>query len=349
MSRKHFSWLLFATFVVAGLVLLVPGKTGRESSLEQTVFLPELAAKVNDIQWLRLKSAGDETVATLERDEAGWVMQEASGYPVDWGILKSLLSGLSQAEIIETKTTNPVYYPRLGVEDVSLPEATGVMVEFSADSGLPAVIIGNRAQGRTGQYARPLKSAESVLINTSLNIPVSRTSWLVKEIVDISDTEVVEFEILHPDGESIKAMKASADDENFQLQDIPVGREIKSDWSVNSIANALADLSLDAVTPADGFDWNSAVRFNLLTADGLLLDVELLLNEENESWIRLGAAVYTTAIRTDIDVSDESAVTSERASEINSRVSGWAYRIPVRVYELINKRREDLLQAVENS
>ena len=38
MSRKHFSWLLFVTFVVAGLVLMMPGKTSKESSIEQSVF-----------------------------------------------------------------------------------------------------------------------------------------------------------------------------------------------------------------------------------------------------------------------------------------------------------------------
>ena len=349
MSRKHFSWLLFATFLVAALVLLVPGKTGRESSLEQAAFLPELAAKVNDIAWLRLKSAGNETVATLIRGDSGWVMEEASGYPVDWGLLKGLLSGLSQAEIIETKTTNPAYYPRLGVEDISSADAAGVMIEFSADSGLPAVIIGNRAQGRTGQYARPARAAESVLINASLNIPLSQTDWLDTEIVDISDSEVVEFKTIHPDGETIKAMKASADDENFQLQDIPSERAIKSDWTVNSIANALADLQLEAVAPAGDFDWNDAVRFSLLTADGLLIESELLGVGENESWIRLEATVYTTAIRTDMEAPEGSVDTTERAQAINSRVAGWAYRIPARSSGLMNKRRDDLLQPVEES
>ena len=43
MSRKHFSWLLFVTFIVAMAVLLVPGKTGRESSFEQARLLPGLA------------------------------------------------------------------------------------------------------------------------------------------------------------------------------------------------------------------------------------------------------------------------------------------------------------------
>jgi hypothetical protein len=51
MSKKHFSWLLLLTLMAAGLVLLVPGKTGKESIIEETRILPELAAQVNDIEW----------------------------------------------------------------------------------------------------------------------------------------------------------------------------------------------------------------------------------------------------------------------------------------------------------
>ena len=142
MSRKHFSWLLFLTFVVAGLVLMVPGKTSKESSIEQTVLLPGAAAQVNDIDWLRLTSGGKVTVTTLKREGSVWVVEEASAYRADWGRLKTLLTGLSQAEVVEAKTANPDYYPRLGVEDVSAPAAAGVMIEFSAGSGLPALIIG---------------------------------------------------------------------------------------------------------------------------------------------------------------------------------------------------------------
>ena len=354
MSRKHFSWLLFFTFVVAGLVLMIPGKTGRESGIEQTVFLPGAAAQVNDIEWLRLTSAGSATVATLKREGPVWVVEEASAYRADWGRLKTLLTDLSQAEVIEVKTANPEYYPRLGVEDVSLPDAGGVMIEFSADSGLPALIVGNSAQGRVGQYLRLRDSAQSVLIDRRIEIPAQRSDWLDQAIVDISDAEVVEVEINHPDGESVKAFKYSADDENFKLQDIPDGMEIKSEWTVNALAGTLAALSLDSVAPEADFDWSNAIRLRLLTADGLLLESELLAvntdeTTDGEHWIRLQAGLYTTALESSVEAADDASGTGARAQTINERVRGWAYRIPGYTYDSMTRRKDDLLQSVDTS
>jgi hypothetical protein len=359
MSKKHFSWLLIATIAVAALVLFIPGKTGKESSLEQTVFLPGAAGRINDIEWLRLTSAGGVTIATLKREGSAWVVEEASAYRADWGRLKSLLADLSQAEVVEAKTANPEFYPRLGVEDVGSPEAGGVMIEFAADSGLPAVIIGNSAQGRDGQYARLRDSAESALIDRRLDISRERSGWLDKTIVDISDAEVVEVEINFPDGENIRALKFSADDENFQLQDIPAGQEIKSEWSINSLARALVALNLDSVATDAGLDWSDAIRFRLLTADGLLLETDLIAVEaaaeagtteeaaEGEYWIRLRAGLYTTALESVVEAEDDSSVTGARAEEINQRVKGWAYRIPKHKFDSMTKRTNDLLQPVE--
>ena len=350
MSRKHFSWLLFITFVVAAGVLMVPGKTGKESSIEQKVFLPGAAAQINDIEWLRLTSAGNVTVATLKREGQVWVVEEASAYRADWARLKILLAGLSQAVVIEAKTANPEYYPRLGVEDVGLPDAGGVMIEFSTDSTLPALIVGNSAQGREGQYVRLRDSAESALIDRRLDASAERSDWLDKSIVDISDAEVVEVGITHPDGESIMALKFSADDENFKLQDIPEGTEIKSEWTVNALAGALAALSLESVAPEGDFDWNDAIRFRLLTADGLLLESELIAVNADEAsqaeyWIRLQAILYTTAVGGSVEAAGDTSATGTRAEVINQRVRGWAYRIPGYTFNSMTRSKDDLLQS----
>ena len=59
MSRRHFSLLLGVTLVVALLVLLVPGKTGRESEVEKSRLLPELQQQVNQLDWLRIIGPGE--------------------------------------------------------------------------------------------------------------------------------------------------------------------------------------------------------------------------------------------------------------------------------------------------
>jgi hypothetical protein len=360
MSRKHFSLLLVVTVVVAVLVLLVPGKTSRKSEVEKTRLLPDLQQQVNDLDWMRISGAGGAVIATLARGDGFWKVEEEHGYPADWNQLRTLLADLARAEIVELKTANPAYYARLGVEDVSRADATGVMLEFGPDSGLPALVVGNRAQGRDGHYVRLRDAADSVLIDRSLEVPREAMGWLEKNIVHVADSEVVEVEIVHADGERIVARKISADDENFVLQDIPEGREIKSDWAVDSLASGLASLVLEAVVPADGLDWSQATRFGLVTADGLRIDAELVplevMNEvmtegeqaDPEYWIRLQAGLYQTAVESAVTPPAEGEETFQRADTINRRVGGWAYRIPKYKYDAMSKRMADLLSAPDS-
>jgi hypothetical protein len=47
MSKKHFSSLLLVTAVVAVLIMLMPGKTSKESTFQKPRLLPDLAEQVN--------------------------------------------------------------------------------------------------------------------------------------------------------------------------------------------------------------------------------------------------------------------------------------------------------------
>lgn len=351
MSRKHFSWLLLATFLVGTVVLILPEQTARNGTPEAGLLLPELEEQVNEISWLRLTAAGGVTVATLERNGDLWQVAEASGYRADWDAVRDLLSGLARSRVIEPKTDNPAYYERLGVEDVNLESAGGVMVSFAPDTGIPAVIVGNSARGRSGQYVRLADSEASALIDIVLDVPVERSSWLDTSIVDISDAEVVEVEVTHPDGEAVKVVKASADDENFRLQNIPDGREAKSDWSVNALGNVLSGLELDEVAAREAIDWEGAGRLYLLTADGLVIEAAMVEREgpeaggEREFWIHLEAQLFTTGVGFAADGDTREDDTRERAEAINERVGSWAYRIPQYKYNAMNRRMEDLLKA----
>ena len=349
MSRKHFSWLLFLTFLVAMLVLLLPGKTGKESGFETAPLIPELQQKVNDIAWIRFIGGGAETIATLERRDGRWVVVESSAYYADWDKLRSLLGDLAQAETVEAKTSKPEYYDRLGVEDVSAADAGGVMVEFDQATGLPAVIIGKTAQGREGQYARLSGQEQSVLLDRQVSVPGDRSGWLQTSIVSIADSDVVEVEILHADGDRVLARRASVDEENFTLEALPEGRETQSDWTVNSLANGLASLTLDEVVAGDSVDWSDASRYRVVTKNGLQIEVELvaILGEDEEAstddeyWIRLEAGTYTTAVESGVEEAEDAA---GQAEEINRRVAGWAYRIPKYKFDSMTKKAEDLLK-----
>jgi hypothetical protein len=357
MSRKHFSLLLAVTLVVAVAVLLVPSRTGREAAVEKSRLLPQLQGQVNELDWLQIRGAGGDTVATLRRGEGFWKVEEASGYRADWEQIRTLLTDLTQAEIVEHKTANPEYYDRLGVEDVDQPGAGGLLMDFGTSNGIPAVIIGNRSEGRDGHYVRRRDDAESVLIDRSLEVPRDRMNWLDQNIIHVADSEVVEIEIVHPDGQRVRARKVAANDENFELQDIPEGAEIESAWTVNSLAGGLASLTLEDVAAAVDIDWAGATQFGLVTADGLRIDTELTAIDatddadqaDSEYWIRLQASLFQTAVDSAVTAPEDGGETGDRAAAVNDRVSGWAYRIPKYKYDAMTKRVDDLLKEVDES
>jgi len=345
MSKKHFSGLLLVTVVVAAIVLLIPGKTAKESAFVKRPLLPGMVTAVNEIEYIRLTGAAGETIATLTRPSGKWLLMESSQYPADWTVLRQLLTDLAAAEVIEEKTSKPELYSRLGVEDVAGPDAAGVLIVFAEETGLPSLIVGNKAQGREGQYVRLEGNDQSVLIDRALTVPKEMQQWLELDIIDIPEGELVEVSISHPEGERVHLLKASADDADFQLQNIPEGREIQSNWTVNSIGGSLASLRLDSVTPDKEIDWSDAVEIRILTADGLQV-IAKLVSAQEQHWISLNAEVYQPS------GSDESADVSgpaERANRINERVGGWAYEIPQYKSDTMTKRMEDLLQATESN
>lgn len=308
--------------------MLLPGRTSKDSELGQQVLLPGLSGQVNDVDQVEVITAGNTTVATLKRQDAAWVVAESGNYPADWPQLRELLAQLARAEIIEPKTSNPEYFARLGVSDVADEDSKATLLRFSGEGVDAAILIGNAADGRAGQYVRLADGERALLIDQALKIPATAKDWLQRNIVDIADAEVVEVEVVHADGSKIKAVKASADDADFALQDIPEGREVLSSWSVNSMANALADLQLDAVAAADTVDFSQAVKFRLLTADGLEVVAEVAEvaaategSEEGTAgevaatkWLKLSASAYA-AETTDAETGTAADAAGEPAAE----------------------------------
>lgn len=328
MSKRHFSILLLISIAVAVAVFLVPTHTSRDASVEPTLYLPELAEVVNDLTLVRISAKGGSEVVTLERGDDGWAVQESFDYPADWSVLRPLLANLSQAEVLEEKTSNPEYYDRLGVEDPTSEDATNKLIEFPGQEGLPAVIVGNRAQGREGQYLRRQGEARSVLVDKTVNLPVEASGWLDRNIVDIPDDEVVSVRITHGDGDTVSIQRDSVDQTDFTLDAVPEGREPKSTYAVNQLASILSGLKLDAVAPEAEVSWDGAIELVVKTADGLEVTAHLA-EDGDHRWIRLEASG------------------SDRAEAINQRVHGWAYQIPLYKFDAANKRMDDLLAEVE--
>lgn len=346
MSRKTFSLLALAlAAVLAAIFLLLPASTTDDGIGTARELLPGLAARVNDVDRITAVGAGDTVLATLTRDDEAWTVTELAGYPADLDTVRAVLAGLAQAEVIEQKTSNPDYYARLGVEDLSLEDAKGVRLDLAAGEQGWSLIVGKEAANRGGFYLREAQTATSVLADFDENIPQDAAGWVNTRVIDIMAGEVAEVQIIHPDGETVTARKVSADETDFTLLEMPEGRELVSAWSINSLGSALSTLSFETVKrleSEDVLDWGQAVKIQTVLFSGLTVDAQVLDTEEG-FLVRLDAsAPFMEA------AGEENPQLQSTVDEINQRVSGWVYQIPAFKAEALTKRLEDLLREVES-
>ncbi len=383
MSRKHFSFLAIALVLVLGaILLLLPGQTGQEPGAESAGLLEGYAARVNDIDRVSVVGPGDAVLATLVRGDEAWRVEELSGYPADLAVLREVLGGLAEAEVIEPKTANPDYYARLGVEDVTSEGAGGLRLDLSAGADSWSVIVGDEAPNRGGHYLREAGAAASVLADFTADVPATASGWADATVIDLMAGEVAEVQLTRPDGETLTAHKVSADQSDFSLLELPEGREKKSAWAVNSLGSALSTLDMESVQPLDAIDWTGAIALRAVRFDGLEVNGQLVRLGEAGDWLRLEASAPFAGEATDNDAGSEAPAQAESVGEpeaapaedvadgpegieavpddapnpsvaaaeaINARVGGWAYRIPAFKAEAMDKRLEDLLKPLADA
>ena len=354
MKRSFF--YLAAVTVTALLILLVfaPGDESPQPMGEKVLLLPVIAERINDVDQVEIVSAGNNLVASLRKTPLGWTFEQMSGYRADWSKLQPLLTALATSEVVENKTNKPEYYARLGVEDISNTDAESVLVKVGFKGQISGVLIGHQAQGRPGQYVRIQGAADSALIDQQIDVSINPLDWADSRIIDINSSEVAEVEVIHPDGDRVFATRFSADQTDFDLVEKPFDRELKSSWAVNSLGSVLAMLNMESVRADDDIDWGEAIRFRMLTFSGVEIIADVMQSGDVHL-LRLTASSPLTEVK-GAETPEEGSVEARASADvkkivddINEKATNWAYLISKSKYDVISKKKEDLLKPVEAS
>ena len=148
----------------------------------------------------------------------------------------------------------------------------------------------------------------------------------VEELLQILENNEIEFVI----------EKQSAEAADFDVVNIPDGRELSYPSVANEIGTALADLTLDDVRPKPESDLAPGTQATFRTFVGLQIDA-MTYEQDDTIWISI---VADAAEEAETEVQDEVA-------RINSRLAAWQYAIPDQKANLFKRRLEDLLKTVE--
>ncbi len=268
-------WLL-AVLVAVGLAWWALGDRAPQRDVaNQGLLLPDLAARLNEIDSVQVIGGGNSVLATIERQSDGWGLVERNGYPVDSGKLRSLLLALTQARRIEAKTANPELYERLAVEDVTAAGAKGVALLIEGGGPPTRLIVGQNNPRGSGTYVRVEGEATSWLVDRNIAVERQPVEWLQRELVNVAAARVQTVEVVPPAGEPIRIARDEGAAGDFRIENLPRGREPQSEFVADATAGLLDALRFeDVVAAAEQPEPETGVRTaRFLTGDGLRVDL----------------------------------------------------------------------------
>ena len=363
-----------AVLAVAGALLLQKRSAPDSSVADGVLLYPDLRPGLNDVARIDVTAPGADAPLLLERRENGWVVVPKSGYPADAGKIRQLLLRLSDARIVEVKTSNPELYSRLDLADTGDGGGTLLVIGAPADVSL---LVGSRgAAGGSGTYVRRQGEAQSYLVDVDLDVGGAPADWLDRDLFDVDAGAVNRVVITHPDGETLELIRVG---ELLVAAGIPSGRELSNIGAAQPIARGLAGLRLDDVVPVSEFDGaepEATVEYHLddgrrITAqawrkgDGRWLAFNVGMDpppaesvpaqpeagppaQDDGAQTARGEAGAPAAGAAGAE-SGEQGGTRQRAdpesvAKEDAALSGWVFEVPVHRYEQMVRRMEDLLK-----
>jgi len=357
MSKRTVAILLAAFVVLLALVMFGQRENGAPAGTGAPL-IAGLEDALGDIERVTVTKANGEIVATLEKRPDNWVVSDKHGYVANAGKLRQALTALGEARVLEQKTANAELYSRLGVEDVTASTAAGLSVALTAAGReLPTIILGN-AEGAKYRYARRAGEAQSFLIDRNPDVPRAAGQWVEPQIVDVRSDRVREVTITHPDGEKLRISKTAPELANFEVADVPNGRELSYPGVANVVGNALRELNLEDVEPAGPAPTEQPTQVEVRTFDGLVVKITGI-KRGDESWITLEASADSAPVAATPPPPAETAADGAaaaapppaaadpvaEAARINAKVGGWRYKIAGFQYDQLTRRMADLLKA----
>jgi len=333
MTPRRIAVLAAAGVAVIALALWVSARRaseGEPSADSEPLALPGLRAALNSVSEVRIVK-GDGTRTTLKKGATDWSVAER-GFPADSSLVRKFLIDLSDLQVVEQKTSDPASYAELGVDDVSSPKSGGTLVELIEPASTVRLIIG-KPSGARSSFVRLASAKQSLLVTPQLIPEADPRRWLQTSVIDLPESRVKEV-LVHPaTGPSYTVTRASAQQANFTVPQVPKGRELMDPGAADPVASALAGLTLEDVRKAPATKPAPAPEHATFhTFDGLTLDVT-----GSKDGDRRFLALHAVA---------DAKATQAEAERIDSRWDGREVEVLGYKYDTFFRPLDQLLKAL---
>ena len=354
MKKNHI--VIVSAILLISIILIVfldsREKSKQEDDLAGELFFPQLKANINTIARIELKSNEDFNISS---DGENWLVAEKDNFPADFSKIKQLAISMANLKTIEAKTKKPENYDRVGVGSPEDTNGTTKQIALIDNKGetLASLIIGNNKPGaRAGFYARVPDQEQAWLLEGKVDYPSTISQWLDKRILDIPAADVNKIEIKNPKKNKLVISRPSIESNDFAIGSLPKGKKIKSQATLNQMANSLQGLDLNDVMSAKNFQFDSSKtsKSRIETKHGLIAEVSVS-NQDNQH-LAVFQFNYDETLRPKADDEEQIkklALTApddvkKQVSELNQKTAPWVYVLPTHKAEQLSKSLEDLIE-----
>lgn len=319
MSRRRFVTLLIAAVLAISGALYLSTQRNLPRDSRGGALLPGLAGQLNTVTSLSVRRGGaTPTVVTVHETAGRWTVAERADYPADVSKLRKLLLALSDAKVVEEKTSNPASFPVIGVEDPALPGASGAEITVVAKDGKHAVIVG-KPFGE-GNFARRTGESTSYSVEPGISFEAAPRYWIEPRLVDVAASNILSVAIKPASGPAYTVHRAAAADA-FTLDGVPPGRQAADASSLSASSTAFSGLTADDVAPASEVDFSKGTVATVTGVDGNVLTITGAVSGDKR-WIQ---------VQTTKDVA------------LNAKAAGRAFEIAAYRFDSVFRPLEQLL------
>jgi hypothetical protein len=207
MSRQQLVGLLIAALAVISAALYLSTERNAVREVHGQPLFPSLAGELDTVTSLSVQKGSATPSVTVHKQGDAWTVAERANYPADVPKLRRLLLSLSDAKILEQKTSDPANYSIIGVEDPSKPGATGAQIELIAKTGKQDLIVGKPAE--QGSFVRRVGEKSSYVVEPAISFEAEPRYWIDTRLLDISADKIQSIQFKPDTGPAYSVRRVS--------------------------------------------------------------------------------------------------------------------------------------------
>ena len=292
MNRDRLSILAVTAILVLGVAaFLAFRRNANEETPAGVPLYPKLSADMASLTSLSVRKASATPNVTLHQQGSQWTVAQRADYPADVSKLRKLLLAMSDAKIVEQKTSDPANYALIGVDDPGAAASTATEIDFTDKDGAHALIVGKSVAD--GNFVRRGGDKQSYSVRPGIYVESEPRFWIDAKLIDIpvDAIERIDYKPFGAPGYSVhrlpappKAEAASAasaasaaappaPEPGFAMDGVPAGRKAQEAQTLAPAASIFTGLSADDVAQASAIDFSKPMIAVITEKDGTVITV----------------------------------------------------------------------------